>query len=197
MTNDVRERSREILRAELAAAASDFCAAHGFDSVTVDELARGIGVSRATFFRYFSSKEDALVSAVRDEHASLAQRVRAEAVPGDRGLAVVRRALEPTARSARTDPARLRARIAMISASPALRARLAADRGEQRLALADALSDYLADPALALALAVTANAAIELGWSLWTRDPDADLGDAFDRAFVLVAEASAAHLDPT
>ena len=55
MTLGVRKRSREILRAELAEAAADYCVEHGFDTVTVEEIAQGIGISRATYFRYSST----------------------------------------------------------------------------------------------------------------------------------------------
>ncbi|MEN2739645.1 TetR family transcriptional regulator [Microbacterium sp. X-17] len=197
MTNAVRERSREILRAQLATAASDFCAEHGFDDVTVDEIAQSIGVSRATFFRYFGSKEDAVVSALRDEHDSLADRVRVQAEPGQVALDAVRRALEPTVATSRANPVRLRGRIAMIVANPSLRARLAVDRADQRATLASALEPFVHDRQTALAVAITASGAIELGWSLWAADPALDLGDAYDTAFRLVDGAAAVRLDIT
>ncbi|MFF2052639.1 TetR family transcriptional regulator [Leifsonia sp. NPDC058194] len=188
MNNDVRERSREILRAEMANAASDFCADHGFSSVTVEDIARGIGISRATFFRYFASKEDAVVTAARLGRHSLTASIAELDIPtGTNALSVVRAALESTVVAARAEPDRVRSRIAMIRQEPALKSRLAADRAEESQALAAALEAMIADPLDARAVAVTAMAATDLAWGLWSADDRSDLGDQLDRAFALVA----------
>jgi len=130
MVNEVRDRSREILRAELADAAATFCAEHGFDEVTANEIAHGIGVSRATFFRYFASKEDAVVSAARGAAArgAFAQRIAQTAdaaEPGTTVWAIIRGAAESMIDMADTRGDALRARIRMITDVPALRAYLA------------------------------------------------------------------------
>jgi AcrR family transcriptional regulator len=57
---DVRARTRELLRDELSATARELFAEHGFDNVTVDEIAAAAGASRRTFFRYFATKEEAV-----------------------------------------------------------------------------------------------------------------------------------------
>ncbi|MEV7692769.1 TetR family transcriptional regulator [Microbacterium sp. NPDC089189] len=191
MSHDVRERSREILRAELADAAADFCAENGFDEVTVDEIAHGIGVSRATFFRYFGSKEDAIVTAVRVGRQDLPAVVRASTpAPGTSLLDLIRGLLEPTVVASRVAPARLRARLRMVGVIPALRGRLAADRAAHRNDLAQAIADRgIADRAVALSVALVALTATELAWTLWAEDADADLGDCFDRSFELVQRA--------
>src|SRR4051794_3119838 len=64
MTAGVRERARQALRSEIAESMSNLFAERGFDTVTVEEAARQVGISRATFFRYFGSKEDAVIAAV-------------------------------------------------------------------------------------------------------------------------------------
>ena len=58
------ERKRRLVRDELAEAALRLLARQGFEGTTVDELAAAAGVSRRTFFRYFASKEDVVISSV-------------------------------------------------------------------------------------------------------------------------------------
>src|ERR1700759_88351 len=58
------ERKRQLVRDELAEAALRLLARQGFEETTVDELAAAAGVSRRTFFRYFASKEDVVISSV-------------------------------------------------------------------------------------------------------------------------------------
>jgi len=196
MNSDVRARSKEILRAQLAHAAADYCALHGFAESTVDEIAQGIGISRATFFRYFASKEEAVVAAARLERESVDVHLRAQhASPGTLAFDAVRSALEPTVDAARADPARARAQIAMITGNSALRGQLAADRADESAKLATALASYFSDPYIAQAVAAASMAATELGWSLWAADQTSDLGDMFDIAFALIGQAQSARFD--
>jgi AcrR family transcriptional regulator len=58
------ERKRQLVSDELADAALRLLARQGFEQTTVDELAAAAGVSRRTFFRYFASKEDVVISSV-------------------------------------------------------------------------------------------------------------------------------------
>jgi AcrR family transcriptional regulator len=68
VTVAIGERKRRAIRAELSEAALQLLVERGFESVTIDDLARVAGVSRRTFFRYFSSKED-MVFAFLDQWA--------------------------------------------------------------------------------------------------------------------------------
>lgn len=73
----LRELKKRQTRERIAAAAAELFRAHGFDAVTVDDVAREAVVSRQTVFNYFASKEAmvfdrdaeieaALVAAIRD-----------------------------------------------------------------------------------------------------------------------------------
>jgi AcrR family transcriptional regulator len=48
-------------RARIAAAARELFAANGYENTTVDAIAERAGVARRTFFRYFRSKDDAIL----------------------------------------------------------------------------------------------------------------------------------------
>lgn len=57
-TGGKRAANRERVRSDLATAAIDLFERHGFDQVTVDEIADAAGVSRRTIFRHFPTKSD-------------------------------------------------------------------------------------------------------------------------------------------
>jgi AcrR family transcriptional regulator len=54
----LQARKQEFVRNTMWDAAIDLFAQNGFDETTVDEIAEAAGVSRRSFFRYFSSKDD-------------------------------------------------------------------------------------------------------------------------------------------
>ncbi|WP_460802106.1 TetR family transcriptional regulator [Microbacterium sp. GXF6406] len=73
----LRELTRESVRSQIADQAVDLFAEHGFDHVTVEQVAAAVGISARSFNRYFPSKEDAVLGdgarwgeIVRDELAA-------------------------------------------------------------------------------------------------------------------------------
>ncbi|GAA3673627.1 TetR family transcriptional regulator [Lentzea atacamensis] len=58
----LRERKKAATRVALGDAAWSLCVEHGYDGVTVEQIARAAGVSLRTFFNYFSSKEEAVMA---------------------------------------------------------------------------------------------------------------------------------------
>ncbi len=53
-------RKRQATRERIAETAADMVGEHGLAKTTVDKIAEAADVGRATFFRYFSSKENAV-----------------------------------------------------------------------------------------------------------------------------------------
>ncbi|BAX90335.1 TetR family transcriptional regulator [Mycobacterium shigaense] len=58
------ERRRAATRQRVAAAAAQLVADRGLAAATVEHIADAADISRATFFRYFNSKEDAIAEGV-------------------------------------------------------------------------------------------------------------------------------------
>ena len=63
----LRERKRRATRAAISAAARTLTAARGVNGFTVEQLCEQVGISRRTFFNYFSAKEDAILGAPADD----------------------------------------------------------------------------------------------------------------------------------
>lgn len=59
-TPSLAERKRAAMRQRIATAAAQLVASRGLAGTTVDHIADTADIGRATFFRYFNSKEDAV-----------------------------------------------------------------------------------------------------------------------------------------
>lgn len=74
----LRERNRTRTRRDIETAALELFEKQGYDATGVDEIVSLAGVSRATFFRYYPSKEEVLftneVDAVAEMEAHIAER---------------------------------------------------------------------------------------------------------------------------
>jgi AcrR family transcriptional regulator len=63
-TTSPAERRRAATRQRVAAVAAQLVASRGLAGATVEHIADAADISRATFFRYFNSKEDAIAEGV-------------------------------------------------------------------------------------------------------------------------------------
>jgi AcrR family transcriptional regulator len=81
---DLRTRRRLATERELHQAAVDLMVDRGFTATTVDEIVAAAGVSPRTFFRYFATKEDAVLLGYR----ALDQAIDSLDVPGEPAAAL-------------------------------------------------------------------------------------------------------------
>ncbi|MGA2537106.1 MAG: TetR family transcriptional regulator [Terracidiphilus sp.] len=73
----LQSRKQQFVRDAIFDAAIELFAAKGFDETTVEEVAQAAGVSRASFFRYFSSKDDLLARNVMKYGLALIEAIQA------------------------------------------------------------------------------------------------------------------------
>jgi AcrR family transcriptional regulator len=180
------------VRGEVADVAFRLFGERGFDAVSVDDICRASGISRATFFRYFAGKEDAVVSAMESygEAIVTALSARPEPEPWEAVHRAVRSAVE-----AAPDPEGAKSRLRLAVSTPALRARQLEKQARERDALAAAIAvrrgagpDELASRALAAA----ALAALDVALTYWLAHPGGvpALLRAIDAAFAALTPAT-------
>jgi len=112
--------AREETRARIESAALDLFTTEGFERVTTDEIADAAGISRRTFFRYVSTKADAVWGDF-DAHVLRLEALLINAATGDRSvLASICDAYVEVNDYAEADLPMLRQRMRLILTEPAL-----------------------------------------------------------------------------
>ncbi|TDE45312.1 TetR family transcriptional regulator [Nonomuraea mesophila] len=125
MVEGVRELKKRETRRRIAETALRLFAVHGFDVVTVAEVAKAAGVTEKTVFNHFETKEDLVYSEDRAFEAELLESVRTRPA-GEPALAAAGRFLLGRYRRLTIDPAsgeRARMFATLVASSPALRTR--------------------------------------------------------------------------
>jgi AcrR family transcriptional regulator len=75
-TEGLRERKKRQTHEAIAHAAMELFAVHGFDAVTVADVARAADVSEKTVFNYFPAKEDLVLHGGEERRAALVEAIR-------------------------------------------------------------------------------------------------------------------------
>ncbi|MFF4398258.1 TetR family transcriptional regulator [Streptomyces sp. NPDC001480] len=204
----LRERKRARTHAAISDAAIALFLEHGFDQVSVAQVAEAAEVSKRTVFAYFPTKEELVIHRLADHETEAARVVRARP-PAVGPLSALRdhfmaglRDRDPI--TGLNDVPQILALTRMILRTPALRTRMVRfDEGAER-ALAEALRDTAEVPALTARLAagqmVGAQRLLSMdnfqavagGRSADDRYPEA-VADA-EHAFTLLSEGLAAYV---
>lgn len=121
MMPGLRERKKADTRRALTDAVLRLSVEHGFDKVTVDQVAAATGVSPRTFFNYFPSREAALIG----DPAEMNQRLREafEARPATESMSTAAgQALLESLSQELSEPWRLFARARLAASVPSVSA---------------------------------------------------------------------------
>lgn len=187
MPETVKLRAKDAMRRELANAALEVVMDHGFDDITVEDIAAAIGMSRATFFRQFRSKEGAIVAAFIGTSMQFADAYRRAS--GQSHWDRLREAVEPAVAFSEADPTRSRRRLAFIGDHPGLFARLKHERVPQIDALALAMQERGATTLESRVLANAAVSTLDQAFHHWQSLDTQTIREVVDAAFGLLGAA--------
>ncbi|QUQ66940.1 TetR/AcrR family transcriptional regulator [Kutzneria sp. CA-103260] len=177
----LREATRRAVRTQIAAAAVDLFAAHGFEHTTVDQIAAAVGMSQRSVFRYFATKEDMAVDglAERGHEVAAVLRARPDAEPPRTAL---RHALDLC-----VSPGPDLGRARMLADTPALRLAIMRKHLQWTELLLPEMTRRLAHtdrPALAAGSIITATlSCLDVATAEWARGNGVEsFADLFDAA---------------
>jgi AcrR family transcriptional regulator len=179
----LQERKQQVVRSAIWDAATDLFAEKGYDETTVDEIAERAGISRRSFFRYFSSKGDLMASGIVDYGASIGEAIRG----CPRGIPVaevVRHAILQVARQG-TAMSRTRKVMQILAKYPAAKEALSSREAELRKCVEAAFASRGGpfrdlEPAL---LADLTLAILDVVFHFWFRQGEQDIEAAVDQVW--------------
>jgi AcrR family transcriptional regulator len=193
----LRARKKAQTRDAIANAAISLFLAHGFDEVSVADVAAAAEVSKPTLFRYFPTKEDLVVHRFAD-HLGEAARVVRNRPPGLPPLAALHRHVrdgldrrDPV--TGLNDHPEVLAFHRLVFTTPSLAGRVHRYTVEDEAALADALGGDVPARLIAAQVLATMRVLAQINWAKLANGHSAD--DVHPQA---VADCDLAfHLMPT
>lgn len=118
----LRTRTRLAVTAQVAEIALKLFLSQGFEQTTIDQIAKAAGMSRATFFRYFPTKED-VVLVMAEDYARQTRDVLEQRPDDEPVWTALRHALEPAAGDQGKDVAAALQTARAVIQSPSVRSR--------------------------------------------------------------------------
>ncbi|MFJ2235145.1 TetR family transcriptional regulator [Streptomyces sp. NPDC087859] len=118
----LRERMRATVRAEVTEVALRLFTVQGFDRTTADQIAAEAGLSRATLFRYFRTKEDIVLGGLEGDGQQVTEALAARP-DEERPWVALRRAFDVLVRVNEEAPEQTLSFLRMLQQTPSLRAR--------------------------------------------------------------------------
>jgi TetR/AcrR family transcriptional regulator, regulator of mycofactocin system len=185
-------RPPSTTRRRLQQIAIEMFSAHGYDEVTIEALAAAAGIGRRTFFRYFSSKADALMADFDQE----VEQLRSALAGSDPDLPVmdaIRHAIVAVNDYHAEDLTQFRQRLQLQHSNPALLANgiLHYERWQSVVAeFAAVRLGQAADDLLPQVIARSVFGAAYAGFMSWLADDSGDLSPRLDAALRALTKAA-------
>jgi TetR/AcrR family transcriptional regulator, regulator of mycofactocin system len=187
----IRRRGRPpgTSRRELELIALRLFTDQGFDETTIDQISAGAGVSKRTFFRYFSSKASVLWSEFDTEVDTI--RATLAGMPADLPMMdAIRRAVVMANHYRAEDVPELRMRMNLIGSVPALQSSAAVHYDAWEQAISEFAAARLGQPAgslYPLTVGRATLAACRAAYDRWSARADADLTIYLDAALAALS----------
>jgi AcrR family transcriptional regulator len=179
----LQARKQQLVRDAIWDAAVELFIDKGFDETTVDDIAEAAGVSRRSFFRYFSSKNDLMSHSVLSYGASLTAAVRA-CPEGSSLPEVFRETVHAIARQSVPGP-RIRKIMSIAAKYPAAReaqqARLAEVQDDVAEAFAERLKKRRAGDPRPYLLAALTLSTLHATFRMWYQSGEQDISGTADQ----------------
>ncbi|MBS1881139.1 MAG: TetR family transcriptional regulator [Actinobacteria bacterium] len=192
---DPRAQARASVRAKIAQAVFTIFAERGFEQTTATEAAEAAGISRASFFRYFSTKEEAVFAAQEAMGENIAAALLERPTAEDDWTAL-RRAADAAVRNYERSPTETLRRVRLARTTPALRAHELERQLQWRQMIGDVLAGRIGrerGDVRCEALAGAAIAALDAAVTTWAeRGESADLIALIDQAFEAIRDLGSA-----
>lgn len=172
----LRDRNKQRLRERIVRSAMALVSARGLEKVTADAIAADAEVGRATFFRYFDSKEAAIIVGFYEERLTILVEAL-NAAPRELGpMDAVLWTFRQLAQRPDRQPKLVRLHARMVTSSPALRAKAYEFQTRYEQAIASAVAPRFRrtrrdDPRPRL-LAAAALAVIQASIEIWAARGD-------------------------
>jgi TetR/AcrR family transcriptional regulator, regulator of mycofactocin system len=184
-------RPPSTTRHHLQDIAIEMFSTQGYDEVTIEALAAAAGISRRTFFRYFSSKADALMADF-DEDVERLRSVLAGSDPGLPLMDAIRTAVVEVNDYRADDLALLRQRLLLQHSNPALLANGILHYEEWQAVVAEFAAGRLGrqpGDLLPQVIARSVFGAAYAGFMSWLADESGNLSPRLDGALRAMADA--------
>ncbi|MCC6538052.1 MAG: TetR family transcriptional regulator [Bryobacterales bacterium] len=191
---NLQARKQELVREAIWDAAVDLFIAQGYEETTIDQIAEAAGVSRRSFFRYFSSKGDLMAQGVVNYTNSLTLAIDA-APAGAPLLEVMRHTVLAVARYSASLP-RTRKIMQVAAQSPAAREAQTARLADLQDRVAEAYARRIRNKRDRLTPRVLAGQTL---WMLavtfrtWFEQDETDIARAAGQVFDTLSELFAAQ----
>ncbi|MFF9040578.1 TetR/AcrR family transcriptional regulator [Streptomyces sp. NPDC014892] len=118
----LRERMRATVRAEVTEVALRLFIDQGFDRTTAEQIAVEAGLSRASLFRYFGTKEDIVLAGLEGNGQQVTEALAARP-DEERPWVALRRAFDVLVQVNKESPERALSFLRLLQQTPSLRAR--------------------------------------------------------------------------
>jgi len=177
---------RRVIKERLSRRAVQLFRERGYDDVTVEDIVAAEHASRSTFFRYFGTKDEAVVSMLDEFGLVWQQRYRQLLADDEPWFALSRCALSSTRRYA--DDPQLLDLMQLLWETPALRSRVAEKLEEWRTVLEAITAEHLGLDETALLPGLVTHSVIgaAAATSVWVRTRgERDLVDLIDEALTM------------